>query len=406
MVSLSENLTIPILYGKEPAMDVTSLLTGSAGKILSAGNIIIILILMFIVSVRLYMSRKKRAYLSITVSIVFLITQYAITIALELGADNYSLTSRYLHQVLQMVAFVLANMGIYQLYNRSKRRDFFVFYAALLIAMAVSVFFFPSPQLSEASVQEQMLQFVGLDLYLLLLIFLAFYIIPPHIGQVGKFRFGLLTYFLFHLAHIVNRYVFIEPNTFYTVVENLLPIVYFAILFLFLFDRVVEILQAVYHSSITDGLTGVYNRTYFFNRVNQYATRKIKIGIIFTDIDNFKKLNDTKGHQMGDEVLKKVAAILKEEAEDIGIAGRYGGEELVMMIADSRVNMRELAEKLRKRVAEETIVTVSVGYAVYRGQVSGQTLIKQADEAMYHSKTTGKNKVTSYSEMRKSPAAH
>jgi diguanylate cyclase (GGDEF)-like protein len=117
---------------------------------------------------------------------------------------------------------------------------------------------------------------------------------------------------------------------------------------------------------------------------------------LFSDIDNFKKLNDTKGHQMGDNVLKQVAAIMKEESEDFGIAGRYGGEEIVVMITDPSINMESFAERVRQRVEEETLVTVSLGYSKYDRGVTVEQLIKQADEAMYKAKTSGKNKVVRY----------
>jgi diguanylate cyclase (GGDEF)-like protein len=378
---------------------MTGFLSGADGVLHSSGSIITILVLMLIVSVRLYRSRRKKAYLSFTLSLVILIAQYALSIALELGAADDPLRGRYLHHVLQVLGFLLVQLGMYQLYNRSSRRDYAVFSAFLIAAAALAVIFAPPDHAHTLRLQEQMLHFVGLDVYLMLLILLSFYFLPPHIGQNVKFRVSLAVYFLAHLSHVINCYIYHDANILYAVGEHVLPIIYYAILFLFLFDRVVEILQAVYHSSITDGLTGLYNRSFFSRRVNQYAARKIKVGVIFADIDNFKKLNDTQGHSTGDEILKQVAAIMKEEAEDIGIAGRYGGEELVMLVTDPRVKIRNLAEKIRQRVEEETGVTVSVGWSVLRSGMSGETLIKQADEAMYISKTTGKNKVTGYREM-------
>jgi two-component system cell cycle response regulator len=169
-----------------------------------------------------------------------------------------------------------------------------------------------------------------------------------------------------------------------------------------LFERVVELLQATYKSSITDGLTGLYNRRFWFGRVAQHVAEKIGVSVIFTDIDNFKKLNDTQGHHMGDAMLKQVAEIIMEECESVGIAGRYGGEELVALITDRKTNVAVVAENVRRRVETETIVTISVGYSQYVNGVSAAELIKQADDAMYHSKTTGKNKVTGYVKLKQS----
>ena len=163
-----------------------------------------------------------------------------------------------------------------------------------------------------------------------------------------------------------------------------------------LFERVVELMQAIYNSSITDGLTRLYNRKFFYNRVTQHVQRHLPVYILFSDIDNFKKLNDTQGHQMGDNVLKQVAQIMKDEAEECGIAGRYGGEEMVIMVSDPSVKMDAFAEQIRSRIEKETIVTASIGYSKYKNGLSAEELIKQADEAMYRAKTTGKNKVVKY----------
>lgn len=381
--------------------NITDLLTGPLAGIYSDGTVIVLLILMLAVSLRLYLSRRKNAYISFTLSLVVLIFQHAVPVSMELGALPDSLVMQYFYQLLQVTAFILIHMGVYQLYNRTRRKDYWMMTGFLAAAGILFAAGYPSDEIEETSRQEQLLLFVGLDVYLLFLIFAAFFLIPPYIGQTGKFRFSLAVYFLFHVCHLINRYVPNDYTVFYAALENVLPLAYYGILFLFLFERVVEIMQAVYHSSITDGLTGVYNRKYLIRRIHQYAAHRIKISLIFVDIDNFKKLNDTQGHQTGDEMLRKVAAILREEAEDIGMAGRYGGEELVLLVTDLRVKVKELAEKIRKRVHEETIVTVSVGYATLRGNMSGETLIKHADAAMYHSKTTGKNKVTGYHELRK-----
>ena len=118
----------------------------------------------------------------------------------------------------------------------------------------------------------------------------------------------------------------------------------------------------------------------------------MKISTIFCDIDNFKKLNDTQGHARADEVLKQVAAIMEEELDGIGITGRYGGEELVALVVDRKVKPAQVAESIRARVASESIVTISIGYSVLRKGVRGDELMKQADKAMYHSKTTGKTR--------------
>ncbi|GKS12945.1 hypothetical protein YDYSY3_39450 [Paenibacillus chitinolyticus] len=136
--------------------------------------------------------------------------------------------------------------------------------------------------------------------------------------------------------------------------------------------------------------------------VQQGIEKKLPSKIIFIDIDNFKKLNDTQGHAKGDEVLVKVSRVLQQEVEEIGIAGRYGGEELVALIVDPNVEMEELTETIRTRIMRdassegEYTVTASIGYSDYCDFWTTDQFIKTADKAMYAAKQTGKNKVIEY----------
>ena len=94
-----------------------------------------------------------------------------------------------------------------------------------------------------------------------------------------------------------------------------------------------ERLLLTFQSSITDGLTSLYNRRHFNKKAEQLLRQTKRVAIIFCDIDNFKKLNDTQGHHKADGVLKQVADIIREETAGIGAAGRYGGEELLGLVA-------------------------------------------------------------------------
>jgi diguanylate cyclase (GGDEF)-like protein len=174
----------------------------------------------------------------------------------------------------------------------------------------------------------------------------------------------------------------------------------FFLVFYLVFVRIVDLMQAATYSSTTDGLTGLYNRKHL-NRLTESAVQSgTIIGAIFMDIDNFKKLNDTKGHDEGDRMLKAVAAILRDEVDSVGYAGRYGGEELVGVVIQGRKpSLKNVAERIRLRVEKETIVTVSVGIGYYKGNLTATQLVKAADDAMYKAKTTGKNKVVSFEEI-------
>lgn len=377
-------------------MKLSELLYDNTASVLSHTATLVILSIMFVVSLRLFLDRRKKGYLSMTISLLILGAHDILQLYLVFSSLDTSLLA-YSSLMLKIVSFVLVNMGIYQLYNRTYRKQYVFFYGLIIMGFVVSILHFYVPQwYNGAPHQVRLLQDIGLELYMFVLIFLCFYMIPPYIGQQVKYQMGLMVFFFMQAAHVLNSYLYGEVKPWLTIATYVLPIVYYFLLFLLLFERVVELMQAIYNSSITDGLTRLYNRKFFYNRVSQYVQRHIPVYILFSDIDNFKKLNDTKGHQMGDDVLKQVAQILKEEAEECGIAGRYGGEEMVVMVTDPKVKMDAFAERVRKRIEEETIVTASLGYSKYKSGLSAEELIKQADEAMYKAKTTGKNKVVKY----------
>lgn len=309
-------------------MTVSEWLTGSAATLISDTIILVILSLMLVMSVRLWMDRRKKAYRSFSASLTVVMAQYVLQLYFHLAKSSGDSVT-YWTLVLQIISFLLVNMGIYQLYNPTRSRHRLLMTVFVLFTFAVSLLHIYAPKWFQGSeTQVRLLQDIGLELYLFVLIFLGFYIISPFIGQTGKYQTAMTVYFTEHIAHVLNRYVFGGGQPFLSLLEHALPIAYYFLLFMILFDRVVEIMQAMYSSSITDGLTRLFNRKYFDRRVSQYVQRGYPVSVLFSDIDNFKKLNDTKGHHIGDEVLKQVADILRQESEECGMAGRYGGEEM------------------------------------------------------------------------------
>ncbi|MFS0841277.1 GGDEF domain-containing protein [Paenibacillus sp. 1P03SA] len=177
----------------------------------------------------------------------------------------------------------------------------------------------------------------------------------------------------------------------------------YAVMFTLFFERILDLMQAVSYSSTTDGFTGLINKQYFLKKVNAAIKEAEPCAIIFSDIDNFKRLNDTEGHQTGDIMLKFAAKTLKEVCEGVGVCGRYGGEEMVALITDVNSDPAVIAENYRAaievRSKEDGLVpmTVSVGYSRLKsGVTDAEEFIKQADSAMYRSKSQGKNQVTEY----------
>lgn len=160
------------------------------------------------------------------------------------------------------------------------------------------------------------------------------------------------------------------------------------------FDRVVTLLRNAGINSITDSLTGLFNKGFLMKKVEQLVNRQ-DINIIFSDIDNFKILNDTKGHDYGDKVLINVGKLMKEVMGNNALICRYGGEEMVAIVISG--DAVKLAEQFRERVEKELKVTVSIGVASSKElqglERLGMRTITCADKRMYIAKNTGKNKV-------------
>ncbi|KZE80511.1 diguanylate cyclase [Paenibacillus elgii] len=375
---------------------IWDLIFGPTGSIFTHSMLIVIIVMTFLVSFRLLLSRRKIGYFSMIIALFILFVEHAQLIEKTLAHDVTPL-QEFIALLIKVLAFVMLNIGIYQLYNPTRKRDFFVFAFFILLTAAVSVSYWFAPVWLQGSEdQSKLLRPLGMELYLFLLLFMSFLLVNSRIGQNGKYQLMLTVYFTTHTIHMANVYLFDSKQIVLKFLEQTIPFVFYIVLFLFIFERVIEIMQAIYNSSITDGLTKLYNRKYFYNRVTQYVQQRAPVSVIFSDIDNFKKLNDTKGHHMGDQVLKQVAQIVKEETEDSGICGRYGGEEMVVLVTDPEVDAAGLSERIRGRVETETIVTVSMGYSMLKKGVNAEELIKQADEAMYKAKTTGKNKVVGF----------
>ena len=162
---------------------------------------------------------------------------------------------------------------------------------------------------------------------------------------------------------------------------------------------------------LTDGLTGLYNKRYFTTRLDQeferYKRHKHPLAIIQIDLDYFKKINDTFGHQVGDEILIRVARMLKDNCRKNEIAARVGGEELCVIALDcDQQDAMQLAERLRYKVNhlsycyKEMEIPVSASFGVACADEttsSGQDVYQHADLALYEAKRTGRNKVCLYS---------
>jgi diguanylate cyclase (GGDEF)-like protein len=156
-----------------------------------------------------------------------------------------------------------------------------------------------------------------------------------------------------------------------------------------------------------DSLTGLYNKGFLLEQLDYHIELAKRsddtMALLMIDIDHFKNVNDTHGHLCGDEVLKELAAIFRERMRAVNIAGRYGGEEFVIIAPMSNFeSARYMAERLRKTVEEhvsrwrgrEIRITISIGVSIWNKHVrSGKEMIQIADDAMYDAKKDGRNRI-------------
>jgi len=159
----------------------------------------------------------------------------------------------------------------------------------------------------------------------------------------------------------------------------------------------------LYEIATIDEKTGVYNNK-FFKTISEMEFAKAKrglepISLLIVDIDNFKKLNDTYGHLVGDAVLKRIGTVLKESLRKYDVVARFGGEEFIILFPETNLQRaRKVSERLRRKVAEDKemgkySVTFSGGLAAYHKNDSLTRIKVRADKALYKAKKNGKNKI-------------
>ena len=180
--------------------------------------------------------------------------------------------------------------------------------------------------------------------------------------------------------------------------------------------------QELKEKSARDGLTGLYNRAHLSRTLkSEFARSKEEgtpLGVVFCDIDHFKQINDTHGHQAGDQILVSVAKTLMDQVRQSDVVARYGGEEFVFVLPGADVvNVAQICHRVLRVIASQSHaigpgksiqITISIGYAIQSEQTpfeSMDSLLHAADEALYVAKRQGRNRVEFYSKDQESKVA-
>jgi two-component system cell cycle response regulator len=174
-------------------------------------------------------------------------------------------------------------------------------------------------------------------------------------------------------------------------------------------ERLRQAVKTSIEMAITDPLTGLFNRryleTHLANMIEHYVNRGKALSVAAIDVDYFKAINDTHGHDTGDKVLQELAVRLRDNTRSVDLCCRTGGEEFIVVLPNTASDVAQLiAERLRKAIASRSFavggrqllpVTVSVGLAMLEGaDDSLERLLKRADMALYKAKHEGRNRVT------------
>ncbi|GKU78267.1 GGDEF domain-containing protein [Paenibacillus sp. L3-i20] len=381
-------------------MTIIQWITGPNGQLFSSSSVIVILILMLFMSIKLYVSyRNKQTYRLLITAIALIIARQCLLVALAFPGWTLGPWMYLLSNMLQIISFIIINFVFMKLYTyRSAQLRIVPFILMMVLTTILTVIQIALTPLSTITATSYVITFPLLDVYCII-VTLIILLATRSADMNTKYYASLIIFFVIEITRMADAYVFQGSQHWILLLSLVLPIIYFSLLFMLLFEWVIERLISTYQSSIVDGLTGLYNRRHFNLKAEGLIMRSKSVAIIFCDIDNFKRLNDSQGHQVADGILKKVSEIIKEESSGIGSAGRYGGEELLACISTDRVKPELVAESIRSRVENETVVTISIGFSTTKESKAVGELIRLADEAMYFSKTTGKNRVTAYKTM-------
>lgn len=236
-------------------------------------------------------------------------------------------------------------------------------------------------------------------------------------------RWYLLRVLIYCFIAGYSGYILVYWNTHETIRDLVVPVVFFLggwfvllVSYLSLYTAIdVRRLTILEEENITDSLMDIYNRRYLDRRLADEVARarryNMPLSVLMIDIDHFKKINDTHGHLIGDQILRYLGRLVTDTVRTTDIVARYGGEEIVVIAPNSPADTAaRLAERLRMAVESATLATdqsqdekrpirttISIGVAFFGKDIDdARTLIHHADEALYSAKNEGRNCVVVY----------
>jgi diguanylate cyclase (GGDEF)-like protein len=343
--------------------------------------------------------------------IAFILTWIIVSIlSLLLNSFNFkSLLISYAVGSLYLIPTIL-------LFKETYWAKIFVFYMIFSITQLVYLIFtyvdhFISPPI------PQIFIFAGLMLELASLPLIKRYIKPSlkDIIKILNHHNAIFTLFPVISFLLLNSYAFLENYLFSTFVALILTtlLLFFSYYLIATSISVTKRLEELEQISITDSLTGLYNRRYLNQKIEQEYTRYLKINSTFAlvtaDIDLFKNINDQYGHDCGDTVLKSITQDIRNSIRTSDSVARWGGEEfLILLPATNREQAILLAERIRTTVEahlyefnnKSVSVTLTLGVAIANSTDTIDEIIKRADLALYYGKRKSRNCVISFNEIK------
>ncbi|GAB3372387.1 GGDEF domain-containing protein [Spongiibacter taiwanensis] len=274
----------------------------------------------------------------------------------------------------------------------------------LVSALITGVIFVTSPMVDDVHFANAMLE----GLLVLMPLIGTFVVINarqriPHIYGLAmiSFAFLLLSMSMDTLDELVEvEYVY---TLWFEGVAQILGFVFLLLTFYKATKHTTREARNLGRLAITDELTEIFNRRYLLTHLNQ-EIRNVggcaqEFAVVLIDLDHFKKINDTYGHDVGDQVLRSYAALLTAGIRKSDIAARYGGEEFVVLARHTgQRGAATLCEHLQARTREQwpeglPPLTASMGVAIYDGRESAEAVLSRADKALYRAKHEGRDRV-------------